>query len=52
MASGEATDEAILNSMIANQTMTGRDGHTVLALPHDELRAVLERYNRLGETFS
>lgn len=46
----QATDEAILNSMIANETMTGRDGHTVLALPHDELRAVLERYNRLDGT--
>ncbi|MFQ5783306.1 MAG: P1 family peptidase [Alphaproteobacteria bacterium] len=49
-AVAQATDEAIVNALVANQTMTGRDGHTVLALPHDELRAVLKSYNRLAES--
>ncbi len=46
----QATDEAIVNALVANQTMTGRDGHTVLALPHEPLREVLARYGRLDET--
>ena len=37
----EATEEAVLNAMLAAQTMTGRDGITVHALPHDELVRVL-----------
>ncbi len=44
----QATDEAIVNAMVANQTMTGRDGHTALALPHEELRDALARYGRLA----
>jgi L-aminopeptidase/D-esterase-like protein len=41
-----ATEEAIINAMIAAQTMTGRDGNTVAALPHDRLKEVLAKYNR------
>jgi hypothetical protein len=26
--------------------MTGIDGHTVIALPHDQLQQVLKKYNR------
>jgi D-aminopeptidase len=37
----QAVEEAILNSLIANQDMTGRDGNFVPALPHDALRAAL-----------
>ncbi|MBI2965668.1 MAG: P1 family peptidase [Chloroflexi bacterium] len=45
-AAVRATDEAIVDSMVANETMTGRDGHTVVAIPHDELQAVMRRYGR------
>lgn len=45
-ATVEATEEAIVNAMVAAQTMTGRDGHTVNALPHDQLQQVLKKYNR------
>jgi L-aminopeptidase/D-esterase-like protein len=41
-----ATDEAIVNAMVASPTMTGRDGHTVIGIPHDELRDVMRRYVR------
>ncbi len=44
----QATDEAIVDSMVANETMTGRDGTTVIALPHDRLIEVLADYNRLA----
>jgi D-aminopeptidase len=44
-ATVEATDEAILDAMIANTPMTGRDGTTVVALPHDGLREVLGRHD-------
>jgi D-aminopeptidase len=43
----EATEEAILNSMLAAETMTGRDGITFHALPHDRLVEVMRRYGRL-----
>ena len=45
----QATEEAIVNALIDNQTMTGRDNHHVDALPHDRLRKALKKYNRLGQ---
>ncbi len=46
-ATVEATEEAVINAMVAAETMKGYDGHTVYALPHDKLREVLKKYNRL-----
>jgi L-aminopeptidase/D-esterase-like protein len=46
-ATVQATEEAVVNAMVAAQDMTGVDGHHVRALPHDQLRAVLAKYNRL-----
>jgi L-aminopeptidase/D-esterase-like protein len=43
-----STEEAILNAMLAAETMTGRDGLTVPALPHDLLQNVMRQYNRLN----
>ena len=40
----EATEEAIVNALVAAQTMTGIDGVTAHALPHDRLRDVMARY--------
>jgi L-aminopeptidase/D-esterase-like protein len=37
----QATHEAVVNSLIANADMTGRDGHFVAALPHAPLLALL-----------
>ena len=37
----EATEEAVLNAMLAAETMTGRDGVTAHALPHDDLVRIL-----------
>ena len=42
----EATEEAILNALVAAETMTGRDGITAHALPHDRLLETMERYGR------
>jgi D-aminopeptidase len=42
-----ATEEAIINALIAAETMTGVDNHRVTALPHDQLKVVLKKYNRL-----
>ena len=42
----QATEEAIVNALIDNQSMTGRDNHRVDALPHDRLRELLKKYNR------
>jgi len=45
----KATEEAVVNALVAARTMTGADGHMVEALPHDRLRDVLKKYNRLVE---
>ena len=42
----EATEEAIVNALVAAQTMTGRDGYTALALPHDRLLETMARFGR------
>ena len=47
-ATVQATEEAIINAMVAAETMTGIENHKVIALPHDRLRAVLKKYNRLN----
>jgi len=46
-ATVQATEEAVVNAMVAARTMTGVDGHIVEELPHDKLKAVLKKYNRL-----
>ena len=46
LATVEAIEEAVLNSMIAAETMTGRAGHTMPALPHDKLLAIMRQYGR------
>ena len=43
----DATTEAILNAIVAAEPLTGRDGHTLHALPHDRLRAIMRRHGRL-----
>jgi D-aminopeptidase len=48
LATVEATEEAIINSMVAARDMRGQDGHFVMAIPHDQLRALLRQYNRLN----
>jgi D-aminopeptidase len=42
----QATEEAIVNALIDNHDMTGRDNHRVPALPHDRVRELLKKYNR------
>ncbi len=45
----EATEEAIVNALVAAKTMTGANNITVEALPHDKLQQILKKYNRLIE---
>jgi D-aminopeptidase len=40
----QSTEEAIINALVDNQTMTGRDNHRVDALPHDRLREIMKRF--------
>jgi len=47
-ATVEATEEAVVNAMVAAETMTGIENHKVISLPHDKLRAMLKKYNRLA----
>jgi D-aminopeptidase len=47
-AAVQAVEEAIVNALVDNQSMTGRDDHQVPALPHNQLHQLLQKYNRLG----
>jgi L-aminopeptidase/D-esterase-like protein len=48
-ATTAATEEAIVNAMIAAETMEGVDGNKVYAIPHDRLISVLKKYNRVNK---
>ena len=48
LATVQATEEAVINAMIAAETMTGINGHTVITLPHDRLQEVLRKHDRLA----
>src|SRR6266513_136875 len=45
-ATVEATEEAIINALVDNHDMIGRDNHKVEALPHDRLRALFQKRNK------
>ena len=47
LATVQSTEEAIINALVAAETMTGINDKKVIALPHDRLREVLKKYNRL-----
>jgi L-aminopeptidase/D-esterase-like protein len=51
-ATVQATEEAIINALVAAETMTGRDGNTAHAIPHDRLREILRGHGRLIEASS
>ena len=48
-ATGQATEEAIINALISAETMRGINNNTVYKLPHDRLKDILKKYNRLNE---
>lgn len=49
LATVQATEEAVVNAMVAAETMKGINDHEVIALPHDRLREALKKYNRLAK---
>jgi D-aminopeptidase len=49
LATVQATEEAVINAMVAAETMKGINDFEVIALPHDRLRDVLKKYNRLAK---
>jgi D-aminopeptidase len=48
-ATVQATEEAIINALLAARTMTGANDLQIPALPHDRLRAILQKYRRLAD---
>jgi D-aminopeptidase len=49
VATVQATEEAIINALVAGRTMTGNRGNTISEIDHEQLRGVLRQYNRLEE---
>jgi D-aminopeptidase len=47
-ATVEATEEAIINALVAAEDMTGINNNTFFALPHDRLKEIMKKYNRLA----
>jgi D-aminopeptidase len=43
----EATSEAVLNALVAAKTMTGRDGNTAHAIPHERLVEIMKTFGRI-----
>lgn len=50
LAVTEAVEEAILNSLVAAETITGRDGNKLYAIPHDRLAELFDHYHRLEKS--
>ncbi len=48
-ATVQATEESITNALVAAETMTGANDLRIAALPHDRLRAALQKYGRLAK---
>lgn len=44
----EAVEEAVINALLAAETMVGRDGHRVAAIDHEALLASMRRYGRIA----
>jgi D-aminopeptidase len=49
LATVQATEEAIINALVAAETLKGRDDNVVYAIPHDRLREILKKYNRFAQ---
>jgi D-aminopeptidase len=45
-ATVEATEEAIINSLVAAETLTGINGNTIHAIPHERLMDAMRKFNR------
>jgi len=48
-ATVDGTEEAIINAMVAAETMKGRDDNVSFAIPHDRLKEALKKYNRISQ---
>lgn len=44
----EATEESVLNALVAAETMVGRDGNVAEAIPHDQLIELMRQYGRIS----
>lgn len=49
IAAANATEEAIINAMVAAKDMQGYNGNTIYALPHKRIQEILKKYNRQGK---
>jgi len=46
-ATVEATEEAIINALVAAEDMEGINGNKFFGIPHGQLKEILKKYNRL-----
>ena len=46
-ATVQSVEEAVLNALVANETVEGRLGHKSYSLPHDQVIGKLKKFNRI-----
>lgn len=44
-----ATEESIINALVAGRTMMGHEGHKILGINHKRLQEILDSHNRLSK---
>ena len=52
VAAAQATEEAIMNALTAAKTMTGRNCNTVYAMPYDQVRALVKKYQPIADLYA
>ncbi len=45
-ATVQSVEEAIINALVATETMEGINNNKVYSLPHDRLQSIMKKYNR------
>ncbi len=51
IAAAQATEEAIMNALVAAETMEGRNGNTVYKMPHDQVQNILKKYQNVADFY-
>ena len=51
VAAAQATEEAVMNALTAAETLKGRNCNTAYGMPHDQVRAIVKKYQHLADLY-